>query len=314
MKKTFIFLASLALGIGYAQISQTSNLVATYQTEDTNAVLWTQAPDGSSGIVSDGNSSQGVVYSANDFVMPMTARLTKITVPGFCNNGNLTSILEGVRIYIMEDDFWMPMGTNPPSDALYKFELDATHPALTVVDNGDTTYEFILDLDVLGENVVLENDTRYWLSTVAMVNIADITAGASRWNWYQNLGTNETESHLLDPNDLFGAGATFWTPFSSLGLTWGEVAFTIEGEEATAGVSDVDKAKLLLYPNPVKDNLKIGIDNADLESVTITNMGGQVVMTSKTNNLNLSSLPAGVYVVKATDKKGNVQTTKVVKK
>ena len=66
-------------------------------------------------------------------------------------------------------------------------------------------------------------------------------------------------------------------------------------------------------PNPAVDYLRIsGVDNAD---ISIYNTIGEVVLTSKaqgTTSINVSSLPAGTYIVKATSEKG-IASTKFVK-
>lgn len=315
MKKISILLTGLAFSVGFGQMESASNGPAVNTgTTGVNEVLWEQVPDGTSGIVSGSDAAGSAVYSADDFELTMNSRITKITAHGFNNTADLENNLTGVSFYIIADDQFFPAGSNPADDALFKFELEVGDPGLEIVHEAATTiYSFVLDLDVLGTEVILPAD-RYWLSVVPNTTIADITIGTTRWNWYQSLMGDGSEAYLLDPDDLFGAGATVWTPFSSLGLTWGELAFTIEGEEAIMGVSDITTASLAVYPNPANDVINVSLKNAEVKSISIVNLSGQVVGTSKNSSVNVSALPAGVYVVKVLDNKGVTHTSKVVVK
>ena len=74
---------------------------------------------------------------------------------------------------------------------------------------------------------------------------------------------------------------------------------------------------LTLYPNPTKDIVNIISTNERINSYTLYNMGGQTMIKSekiktKSEKINLSNLPKGVYVIKViTDK--NSYTRKVIR-
>ena len=74
---------------------------------------------------------------------------------------------------------------------------------------------------------------------------------------------------------------------------------------------------LTLYPNPTKDIVNIISTNERINSYTLYNMGGQIIIKSekvkvKSEKINLSNLPKGVYVIKViTDK--NSYTRKIVR-
>ncbi|MDR2009342.1 MAG: T9SS type A sorting domain-containing protein [Bacteroidales bacterium] len=73
-------------------------------------------------------------------------------------------------------------------------------------------------------------------------------------------------------------------------------------------VENTNVAKIEVYPNPAKEQLKISIaDNLKIITVEISDVQGQLLNTIKLNNdktiVNISSLPAGIYFVKiVTDK------------
>ena len=52
---------------------------------------------------------------------------------------------------------------------------------------------------------------------------------------------------------------------------------------------------VLLYPNPVNDRLQL---SADADRIVITGIDGKDILISKGNNIDVSSLVKGVYIVK----------------
>ena len=92
------------------------------------------------------------------------------------------------------------------------------------------------------------------------------------------------------------------------------VSFTTD-EDLTIGVSNYDVTNINYFPNPVKDQLTITA-GSPLESVTVYNLLGAAVMQigSKEANvvIDMSSLPAGAYILKASVTEG-VSTFKVIK-
>jgi hypothetical protein len=75
--------------------------------------------------------------------------------------------------------------------------------------------------------------------------------------------------------------------------------------------------QIIISPNPTKDFVNIISTNEKINSYTLYNMGGQIIIKrekikTKSEKINLSNLPKGVYVIKViTDK--NSYTRKIVK-
>lgn len=107
---------------------------------------------------------------------------------------------------------------------------------------------------------------------------------------------------------------TGWNLFNSSAPDNISFTYNLTGDCSTMGVNDLDATSLAVYPNPATDVVKATVQNTEVTSMTVINMNGQVVATSKSSNVNVSALPAGVYVVKVTDTKGSVHTSKIVKK
>lgn len=316
MKKFSFLLAALTFSIGFGQISvtATSNGGSINVVSNVNEVLVDQPADGTNGIISTNLLDLGgAVYVADDFELTKNSKITKLTAYGFNNAGNFMVDATGVSFYIIEDEDWFPAGSDPSIDALHKFDLNIGDPGLVItVDGGSVA--LTLDLTALDTDVVLSANKKYWLSVVpAMDNTGG--DGALRWNWYESVTPEGVEAHLLDPADLFGSGYTAWTGLTSIsGITWQAQAMTIEGEEAVMGVSDLNASSFVVYPNPATNLVKVDLKNADVKDMVVLNLAGQIVAKSNTKSVNVSTLPAGVYVVKVIDTKGATHTSKIVKK
>lgn len=317
MKKISILLTGLAFSVGFGQVGMVSEVSGTpdFSTEGTNEVILEQIEFGTAGIVSDSQEGGDLVASADDFDLEYDfTKITKLSAFGFSNTSDLAVTLTGVSFYIIADEDWYPAGGSPAVDAAYKFEMAMGDAGFNFVDNGDSSYEFTLDLTALDEDVVLPAG-KYWLSVVANSDVVDFVTAAGRWNWYQTLTANGIEGHLIDPSDIFGAGATSWLGLSSL-VDWTnfDLAMRIEGEESTMGVSDLNATTLAVYPNPANEVVNVTLKNAEVKTLSVTNLAGQTVVTTKNSSVNVSALPAGVYVVRVVDTKGAVHTSKVVVK
>ncbi len=314
MKKISILLALVVTTGAFGQeglISHSTVTPTVHASFAPNEVLLEQVSFGTSGIISDTGASGEIVASADDIDLTYAAtKITKITAFGFDNAMTISTQGTGVSFYIIADEDWFPEGSDPRDTNLYAFEMTIGDAGFDFIDNGDTSYQFNLDLNALGETVALPAG-KYWISVVANTTIADITA-ANRWNWYQNLSANGVGGYLTDPLDLFGAGATSWTDIAGLtGWTESDLGMIVEGEETTMGVNDLTSSSITVYPNPATNFVKA---TGDVKEISVVNFNGQVVATSKSASVNVSALPAGVYVVKVLDSKGNVTTSKVVKK
>ena len=84
----------------------------------------------------------------------------------------------------------------------------------------------------------------------------------------------------------------------------------------TLAVSNADKIQARIYPNPVVDVLKIEA-TSKVSSVQVFDVSGKAVssfeLNAVKNQIDLSKLTPGVYVVNITTEKG-IQSVKIVKK
>jgi hypothetical protein len=89
-------------------------------------------------------------------------------------------------------------------------------------------------------------------------------------------------------------------------------AVSIDWTPAGTSVSDVEMSnKYQIYPSPTKSN--IFVNGYDIKTIDILSTSGQFMMTSSEQNVDLSYLPRGVYLVSITTYSGNVIIKKVIK-
>ncbi|MEI7980895.1 MAG: T9SS type A sorting domain-containing protein [Bacteroidota bacterium] len=91
-----------------------------------------------------------------------------------------------------------------------------------------------------------------------------------------------------------------WLPADTLGGLHHnrEVAFTYTiGTCSSQEVNDQEKNPgIYIYPNPAKDKISIGIpEGIKPVHVSLTNMMGQTLLQSQSNNIDVSGIPSGIY-------------------
>lgn len=83
---------------------------------------------------------------------------------------------------------------------------------------------------------------------------------------------------------------------------------------ATSETGINKKSEISIYPNPFKDILKIS-DIKGVKAITVTDIAGRQLKTLKASNeINLSDLGSGLYLIGLQMEDGNVKTLKAIKK
>jgi len=81
------------------------------------------------------------------------------------------------------------------------------------------------------------------------------------------------------------------------------------------GVINITALPVNIYPNPAHN--EVIISGSDIANITITNPIGQTLLSKNTNeaklSIDISSYPAGIYLIKVTDSKGGKTVSKIVK-
>ena len=95
--------------------------------------------------------------------------------------------------------------------------------------------------------------------------------------------------------------------------------FTITGE---VGVTERESLQMRVYPNPATETVFVTLDgDAEIDNITLYDLQGRIVGANNNSplqtgsaNLNVKSLPAGIYLLHVTDADGNIYHHKIVKK
>lgn len=91
--------------------------------------------------------------------------------------------------------------------------------------------------------------------------------------------------------------------------------FYIKTEYGNLSTTDFAKENLVIYPNPVVNQLHISVPNNTVEKVTVFNVAGHVVksVVGNVNTVDLSKLNSGLYLIQVKTKNG-ILNKKVIKK
>lgn len=315
MKKITLIAFSFATTMAFAQLTGTPSGVTDLNSEQ--AVILEQTEDGANTIVSCTNTNEtATVLCADDFTIGALTRIDQITIRGTVNNG-LVSNITGWDLYIFNDNAGTP-NEDPANTAGAPLIIqNANGAGITVVDDGVTAVDVTFDIATLnGGDLDLAAGT-YWVSAGPIMTITDITdntgATGERYNWDSSSDLNGAEPHLIDVNDTFGGGFITFTPFSGLGVSVGALAFLVEGE--VLGVDDNLLSQISVFPNPASDVLNVKIPaGVDIQSVQLYDVLGKVVGNTIVNNeINISNLSRGVYILNMTTSVGTF-TEKIVKR
>lgn len=77
--------------------------------------------------------------------------------------------------------------------------------------------------------------------------------------------------------------------------------------------SSIGTAAFSVYPNPAHNEITVACD-VPIETISIFNINGQFLITTSQNQVNISSLPNGLYLIRATTEDGRVLHDKIIHK
>ncbi|MGB6084939.1 T9SS type A sorting domain-containing protein [Moheibacter sp.] len=297
MKKFSILLAGLAFTVGFGQVGELSQALD-------QQIISTEGTTDACGVdIADDNYWGGAINATKyASVLPMD--------PGSAFHPESLNLLIGVY----EDESY----TVDEKEFIFNIYDDdgSFYPnnAISTYTTTPSAAEFVQAINLTSGAVVYVYDVTFDLNGMPAANLVGFD------NWF---GIEMAVDDGIQVGLNFTLSATgytyyyeegFWTLFNSSAPDAISFVYTLTGDCTEMGVNDMEKSTVSVYPNPVKDILNISTKNVDVKEVTVLSLSGQVVASSKSNSVNLSSLPAGVYVVKVVDAKGNVTTSKVVKK
>jgi hypothetical protein len=172
--------------------------------------------------------------------------------------------------------------------------------------------------DNFGANSVSTNNTWYFFTYTYDGTNAKIykdgtllTTAVKNWN-------------TLNNNDIFKLGIGVGEELSFIGaiddlkiynyvISDADVTSLYTNNTLSSSYFSQNNLEVSLYPNPVRDILNIEIEN-DIQSIEIYNIQGQRVLSSNQNQINVSDLASGMYLVRIQDIDNNIATKKIAVK
>jgi hypothetical protein len=252
----------------------------------------------------------GLAQSADDFTIPNGDSWTLQRIVAFGGANNSPQLTNATVVVYSDNE-------GVPGEEIYN-----SGEIVPLSEPTDTNLNLMLP-----EEVNLESG-KYWLSVY--VNLP-FNPDATQWFWSSQNGGIDQESHFKDNLDLFGIGATDWTPISTaFGRDPLDQVFQIYGIVDNDDASSPAVAESLttielkentsVYPNPSRNMFSFNFKNVAAKSnenisIQIFNNTGNLVYSKSNVNTNsnlswnASDMPSGLYMVKIS---GN-NTNKVVK-
>ncbi|GEM_PF-6132205 len=255
------------------------------------------------GFIDDGG--ENTLRAANDINVAANTQfeIQKVTLDVVTFAGEPTTF----DVYLYTDN-------NGPAEQL------AAYPVVvptSIMENGEfgttglVVYRVELTLPSSYTLTADSNDKKYWIGVTS-----DFSELGQPVFWVSSqYGENESSEATYQS---FDAGST-WSLFEDEDGTSAEGIMTVEGNCGELGISDYASSfNFNYYPNPVEGSLTIDSEK-NIQSISIYNLAGQNVKNQSLNNNNkveveISSLPSGIYVVKAILEKGQIETFKIIKR
>lgn len=177
-----------------------------------NAII-DREPDNTTGLISTKGNNNSGVYTADYFGLNSSVDLGDIRFYGFPSDDSaFLSNLTGFNVIIFEHSGTIPDG-DPENSGSGVIELTDIAPADFDYVNGVFTINVT---EANGGQAVTLPAGEYWISAYPSVSTPPVNDDG-RWNWLGSLSATPTYgSVLIDPADLFQAGATSWTLISTL--------------------------------------------------------------------------------------------------
>lgn len=310
MKKISILLTSLFCGLSFAQLQ-------TYEVASQSQVsVVDTAPSANAaceyGVPYEDLTGEGVfigdftpIIVANDFIVSANSTFELGQIELYPVTGSGGSV-QSAEIFIYKN-------TVDEEGQSHPGELVAQGDA-TVIDQfvlqeisftgGETATEHFASFDLSSFDVIEggASDETYWIGY-------RIVSTPTPLRYFGIIAADQPSTNF-STND----GETFRGLATSTDPRLRDLPYRVSGECSTLGTVEISNISLAVYPNPAKDVVNVSLKNAEVKSISVTNLSGQVVATSKISNVNVAALPAGVYVVKVLDSKGATHTSKIVKK
>ena len=190
------------------------------------------------------------------------------------------------------------------------------------VDDGNNGWDALIIDYGAAIDLSVNNILRFkFYSATSVQVLAKIEGGTAVEVWSNFSGINTWQEFTYDFSGAIANGNTKLVLFFNAAQTTGnteDVYYFDDLEWIDSTVLSIENqldSKLSIYPNPVKDNLKVlNAAQNKIESIKIFDVSGKVVCVAQDNDvIDVSSLSSGVYYIQVSSSEGSV-TKKFIKK
>ena len=275
-------------------------------------------PNLNGGLLSSIGNEGNMIVVADSFTITNPTAIGELKIYGNDHGSSSATNqgLAGFSLFIYQNVGTAPNG-HPDVPGSSYFELQniaLSQISVTTNPNGANIGKIVtIPLTTVngGNQVILQPGT-YWL--VAAGNIdgpMNSSLNVNRWQWYGSTSVSPFPAKLYDPLNIAGAGATDWKNISEIGAPINTFAWAMTSESILS-TTEFNKNTISIYPNPVKDVLNIQ-SKEEVKSITLYDLSGKnIKATYNYQEVDMSALPSGVYLLKINTVQGSV-TKRVVK-
>lgn len=243
-------------------------------------------------------------YNANTFTDSVVVRLADFT---------------GSALSIVDDWQWVDLYTLGSIDSI-TFQLisdESFTPFYFAMDDFTTSDGICPEVtnyavnDLTGNSAKLTWESNYPLGFVSGFEVAvdetDTDAPASGTTIYPVTNPEHIASSLTENTDYVAHIRTICMNGTS---AWQKLNFN----SGALGITGINRFNVTVYPNPANSILNIQYPSDKISTVTVLSVDGkQVLSLGKTNQVDVSELSNGSYILKVTDTDGNIAQTIISK-
>ncbi len=167
-----------------------------------------------------------------------------------------------------------------------------------------------------------------WEGTLKVVTSVDYDYEDTGFEWEPNqwyhikISVSESEIKYFVNDTLIHTTANFaqinLEGINFLHDNYGGDAFidNIKINDENLGVTAVNKGKISVFPNPVKNDVQFSLPNGEnISSVEVLNIAGQKVLieNQRNNHISLENLNPGIYILNVITENKTVYSAKIIK-